>query len=375
MKPKQLIALALLIGGIAWFVFARVKADRHATYQGKHACAWALELYMNFNPEATNAASTALRALGTNAVPPLRTLLQVQEAFYEQPLFRNASSLPPSVRRYLFAKLKPGQSAIGRTGAAHALAVLGSEAKDALPELVAALQDPSAEVRWAAAQALGRIGAPAVPVLLTTLTNQDPSLRQLAIHSLGTAGTNAAPAAAQLFERVLEPNAAIPDAAVYALSRVGPTALPMILEQFASEDLARRAAAARVVRYMNTPPRQILRRLVGFCTNTAPDLRQHAFQSLASLRLDHPFAIATCVRGLDDPVPAVRIAAATALTSTRSWMTNASFAALTMRFLGQSGSLSNHVMNRLAEWPGDHDPALRMAAEQTANQIRAADQP
>jgi HEAT repeat protein len=320
-------------------------------------------------------AVTALRALSTNAVTPIRAMLHTQEAPYEKLLIQNARSIPPAARRYLFQKLKPGQSAVARTAAAHALAVLGPAANAAVPDLAGALTDPSAEVRWAAAQALGRIGQDSIPTLRTAVTNRDPNLRHLAVYGLGVAGTNAAGAAGEIFERMLDPDPAIHDAAVYALSRVGTNAVPVILEQFASGDPARREAAARVVRYLNIPPRQILRKLIEFATNNSPELRQHAFQALRALGLEHPLAAATCLRGVNDESPDVRTAALLALSPTTNWMTDSTFSRITMRDLGQSGSLSNHVATTLEALRGDSNPAVSAAAEQVWERVRALTPP
>jgi HEAT repeat protein len=50
-----------------------------------------------------------------------------------------------------------------RVAAAEALGKIGSEAKEAIPALIKALQDEEPVVRWAAVGALERIGMEAIP--------------------------------------------------------------------------------------------------------------------------------------------------------------------------------------------------------------------
>lgn len=372
LKRKLLIGLVAVTGLVALWISSQKRADQHITYQGKSVRTWALELYANFDLRTTNAASSAFQAMGSNAVPALRELLNTPDSFFEKPLMQNARSIPAAPRRYLFEKLKPGKAAITRTSAARALTVLGPAAQDAVPDLIAALEDPSVEVRWAAAQALGRIGPRAILALMVAATNQNATLRHIAVYALGETGTNAAPAAAVLFARTLDTNGAVRASAMYSLARVGPAAVPIVLEEFSANDSARQAAAARAIRAMNTPPRQIMRTLLELSTNASPALRQQSIQALDTLQLNSPFAIVACVRALNDGDPGVRRAAVLALAATPTWTTNEGFGQLTMRLLGQTGTLSNHVVTTLGALREDAAPAVRSAAQQALEQIQAS---
>lgn len=83
-----------------------------------------------------------------------------------------------------------------RFWAATALARLRSEACDAVPALVERLNDPAYGNRQAAAHALGRIGPeadPAVPALVRTLkADRNGFVRQDVVRALGEIGTPAA---------------------------------------------------------------------------------------------------------------------------------------------------------------------------------------
>jgi HEAT repeat protein len=82
-----------------------------------------------------------------------------------------------------------------RAAAARILGELGPAAKDAVPDLQAALGDPDKEVRRNAARSLGDIGKaskPAVAALGKALKDQDPQVRQAAAYALGRIGDPAA---------------------------------------------------------------------------------------------------------------------------------------------------------------------------------------
>ena len=92
-------------------------------------------------------------------------------------------------------------------------------AREAVPELIAALGDRAAEVRVVAAAALWRLPDPAaVPALLTCASDADPVVREWSALALGVA---ADPRAAPVLVRLLsDPQRAVQLAAVRSLGRV-----------------------------------------------------------------------------------------------------------------------------------------------------------
>lgn len=363
-----LLATAAL--GIAVALVRQERSYQRAVYHGRHASEWAAELYPNFDPRGTNEAMQALRELGSNAVPALRSLLDSRAPFYEKPLLQNARRLPVSTRRYLFEKLKPGQSVVRRISAARALSVIGSSASAAVPDLIAALKDPAGEIRWAAAQALGRLGGHAISALAAAATNENVTLRQTAVYALGEAGTNAAPAAAVLFDCALDTNESIRASALHALSRIGSAGLSTVLEAFATDDPVRRTAATKAIQVMNRPPRQVSRTLLEFATNASPNVRRQSLEALQVLQLNYPQVVATFVRALDDLDPDVRCAAAQAMSQASGWTTNTALGEVTARTLGLSGSLGSNIVVKLNGLLTDPEPSVRTAAQRALKEIQ-----
>jgi HEAT repeat protein len=76
----------------------------------------------------------------------------------------------------------------------------------------------------AAADALGRIGAPAVPALIETLANPDATLRLKAVEVLARMGPEAQEAVPRLVELLNDSDPAVRKAATRALGQIGPLA-------------------------------------------------------------------------------------------------------------------------------------------------------
>lgn len=103
---------------------------------------------------------------------------------------RSAQADTPKDVQELAVTLK-SEKAAERAAAARILGELGPKAKDAVPDLQAALGDADKDVRRSAARALGDIGAaskPAVSALGKALKDPDAQVRQSAAYALGRIG-------------------------------------------------------------------------------------------------------------------------------------------------------------------------------------------
>ncbi|MCU0515248.1 MAG: HEAT repeat domain-containing protein [Oscillatoria sp. Prado101] len=124
-----------------------------------------------------------------------------------------------------------------RRSAAAALENMRAEAKDAIPDFIKALKDRDAEVRFRAIDGLGRIGLPAkdaVPDFRALLKHDaDRNVRFNAAWALGQIGLDAKSAVPDLKKAVAEQDIDVRNNAVAALGRIGAAskdALPELRE-------------------------------------------------------------------------------------------------------------------------------------------------
>ena len=127
---------------ILWFNVAVAASGAEPTYEGKSLTRW-LKLYDRANEGSSEEAeaSTALRAMGSNAVP-----------FLVQWMANSTSDV--------------------QLVSADAFKVLKEAGASAVPQLGVMLTGTNQLLATVAGSALGHIGAPALPVLMTALTNR-----------------------------------------------------------------------------------------------------------------------------------------------------------------------------------------------------------
>jgi HEAT repeat protein len=306
LKRRLLIALLALAALVIGWIVCREITYRRASYQGKHIRDWAVELYSSYEPRGTNAPAIAFRAMSSNAVPTLRSLLDLRDPVYEKALLKYARYIPTKPRIYLFQKLKPGRAIEYRLGAIRALGVIGPAAIDALPDLLETLQDSDTRLRWITAQTLPQLGPEAVTALIPLLTNADASLRHAAVYSLGEARPNALPAVPALIRCTMDTNESVRASALYSLSRVGFAAVPKALEIAATEtDPLLQNAAFRSLVALRPPPGRVLTSHLMISTNS-PEIRRMALMTLWVSRQTNQHALKLFEGGLKDEDLSVR---------------------------------------------------------------------
>ena len=315
MKRKLVIAasITLLLAIAAALLIRDEQQFRSATHNGKTAKEWAGELYLNYNPRTTNAATEAFIVMGSNAVPALRALINSRAPIYEKTFLQQARRIPIAARQYLFQKLKPGRSLEYRIGAVRAIGVIGETAVEALPELVTAISETNSQIRWAAAQAISSLGPQAISALTNLLTDTNTDVRHSAIYGLGEAGTNALPAAPALILATLDTNQHIRASTYYSLSRIGRSALPMAVEMAATHtnDTIRDAAFHSLIVLLPNPIR-VPQSLLVASTNTA-EIRRLAIIALSRSRITNSYAMKLFQTATNDEDATVRDAATLAL--------------------------------------------------------------
>lgn len=119
--------------------------------------------------------------------------------------------------------------------------------REAVPELVPGLSNPSAKVRSSVALALGRIGPaahPAIPGLMDALRDPEPSVRENSLLALRSVGADFGPAMPALIALLADRKDSIRNEASDALVRCGVGALPTLCAAVdAPQPLARRQIA------------------------------------------------------------------------------------------------------------------------------------
>lgn len=118
--------------------------------------------------------------------------------------------------------------------------------------LLQAMRDEEQQVRWAAAQALRKIGPPTVPALLQALRDESTRVAQAMVEALGEIGDpEAVPA---LLEMLRHESTWMRHAAVKALGEIGdPQAAPALLEMLRNRDEYIRREAAKALGKIGDP--------------------------------------------------------------------------------------------------------------------------
>src|SRR5882724_10631308 len=250
--------LVIVLAGLAiYFLF-----PGEPVYHGKRLKAWVADLHPRVGEAKQQEAELALRAIGTNAVPYLLELLLRREphllrglrefsqrtktflrkdselelpwvAAVERDLQLSAAfaALGPSARPAFPALtnllLRPEKTSVSAT----ALARIGP---DAFGPLTRALESPHAEVRAAAAGALGAMSgdlARIVPALQKALADSDKFVRINAVISLGQiAETKPEAVLDDLIRGLRDPSPSVKIFAADFLARLGVDARPAVPE-------------------------------------------------------------------------------------------------------------------------------------------------
>ncbi|WP_254513588.1 HEAT repeat domain-containing protein [Anatilimnocola floriformis] len=142
----------------------------------------------------------------------------------------HVSAVAPVVRveRPAVAIIKPYEEWSEKEAAADALGRIGAPA---IPYLQQALRSPDSEMKKQAAEVLARMGSdakPAVNDLIVLLNDADPEVRKVAVRTLGRIGPDAAAAVPALMQSLIEQQPAPPSLVPPALNPTFQTPTPTI---------------------------------------------------------------------------------------------------------------------------------------------------
>jgi HEAT repeat protein len=280
-------ALAHLGGhGVAQALFAALRSKREPVAQAAVVALWqmgpaaksvvpALVTLLKDSPKETERVRAVLLALGPVAVPHLSAALKDEEPAVRQtaaellaaigPVAREAvpaltdglKDTAPAVQLAAAVALTRIDStrareavplladAVDNAAAIQALADMGTEARAAVPPLIAALKHKEKAIREGARRALASIGAPAVHALIAALKDPNEDVSTLAAAALGMIHPRPKEAKSALREAFKKDRPSV--AAAVALVRIDPeqagAVVPVLLDELKTEDPKRRIAA------------------------------------------------------------------------------------------------------------------------------------
>jgi HEAT repeat protein len=223
-----------------------------------------------------------------------------------------------------------------RAASARAIGNMGrvAEPLGVVPALVSALKDPSDEVRYSAAFALGAIGAgeatpissaelraqtvnAAVPALVEVLDNdQKENVRQEAAQALGYFEADASAAAPDLAKALNDPDSQIRRTATDALIKMGSSAkavVPALIGRLSSPQDDGRSNAAEVLGAMGRDAKSAAPSLVPLLKDKDPQVRIEAAAALGKIGEDQALALPVLMEFLDSEDVSARARAAGAL--------------------------------------------------------------
>jgi HEAT repeat protein len=248
------VLTAAVVGGLAWLTLRL----REPVYQGKGLSVWLRQYSANHedygNKDLERQAETAIRQIGTNAVPIYLRLITARESRFRLKLLE---IVPKSWQARLhIPDLQAYQNklAFDRWLGAMGIAALGPEAKPFLPDLIGVLKNKDPEVRLYAIAALRNLGSLAhdtLPALIQCLKDPDEMVRWHAAGSLGQMREEPEVEIPVLIESLDAPDQNLHTSALWSLRQYGPAAkaaVPRILKSLNEADGNVRAEATNALK-------------------------------------------------------------------------------------------------------------------------------
>jgi HEAT repeat protein len=252
-------------------------------YENRTLREWSLDLNSPL-PEVRNNATSILRSIGREAVPPLVRQLESRDSLLKRPFLALAPRLPVSWRRKFIRAMRPFEPADERLGAVKALACLGTNAPVA--PLLPLLRHSDRQLSAESATALASIGPASVPGLILALDDPEPLVRSLACYSLSRIGRGAAEAAPALIRRLSDRELQIAAQAANALVQIGPVATPALARALNDPDPMTRYHAAKTLGSLGYSARSAVPALMVAAQDMDPSVRREAQIALRILAPD-----------------------------------------------------------------------------------------
>ncbi len=261
------------------------------------------------------------------------------------------------------------------TNAIAAVSAMGPDAKDAIPTLLADFDSKSAsrqrsyyrdQVIVRTAYALTRIGPAAIPPLIDGLRSQDTMMRSGCARALGGMGPAAKDAVPALIENLGHGDAGVQADVIDALGSIGDTAKPKLIEALAWKEPRQRSTAALALGAMGKSAQDATAPMLAqLKTETDAAVRASLLTALPRLGADATLAL---IEGLKDEREPIRHAAINGLLTARSAQAQIvkALTALLRDPNPASSERAAYVLGRLGETAAPAVPAiLEIIAKQT----------
>jgi HEAT repeat protein len=257
-----------------------------------------------------------LVAIGSPTVPALYEALKGNDATFAREILVeiDADAMPA-----LIDEFKKDHWFKRRGQATKCVSWLGPAAKDAVPELIGALNDQDAAVRFDAAIALGKIDPTAkdtVPVLVDALKDRDTSVRRAAAEALDGIGPAAKDAVPALIDALKDQNASERFMAASVLVAIGPAAkdaVPALIDALRDErdreayetprgwyaDIAQ-SRAANALGEIGAPAKDAVPALHDALKDQHASVRCAAVRALSRISPPDDAAVSALIRALED---------------------------------------------------------------------------
>lgn len=298
----------MLLLGLAVVLIFYFTREPH--YKGRSLSEWVADLN-NGNYHQQTAAMEAIRAIGPKAVPYLSGEVEDRQSRVRDRVRRIGRAFPERVRA-VGRKLFGSKTVMDRVAAAKALELLGTNASGAVPSLTNALRDQNQVLQNFASKALATM-PDAVPGLVAALDDPDISIRShaaLALRALGPQASNAVPRLVQIMRSEV---GQIVHVASYALSGIGQPAIPLLTDALGDTNAAVRKQVALTLGNMEVHGLLAVPALVAAAHDPDPSVREAIIQALGKIDRTTPEADETLVAALSDSNEAVRAHAMEAL--------------------------------------------------------------
>jgi len=235
MSKRLQIAVAVLLVAVAGVIAWQVLRQREPVYQGKRLSVWLVQYGTNRFPtlrdgELGPQAETAIRHIGTNAIPIYLSIITTRESAFK---LRVMALIPNG----WLARLRVRSMVDYRLLGAYGLIALGADAKSAIPTLIGLLNDTNPDVRYIAGFTLESLGPEAgddlLPSVEKCLEGADAIVQSQAIRILAQIRQRADVAIPILVEILAKPqnqqhSGTLRLDAIFALAQFGPQAQPAV---------------------------------------------------------------------------------------------------------------------------------------------------